>query len=63
MYYIQVCNDISSLETREREIKPYIALHDEITKVIVVNKPFGEYRDEHGYIVIGVCDFLLRFIK
>ena len=27
-YYIQVSNDISSLETKTREIRPFIALND-----------------------------------
>ena len=63
MYYIQVCEDYSSELTRNREIKPYIALNDQIQKIVVVNKPIKEFRDEHGYTIIGICDFLLRFIK
>ncbi len=63
MYYIQVCDDYSSELTRNREIKPYIALNDQIQKIVVVNKPIKEFRDEHGYTIIGICDFLLRFIK
>lgn len=63
MYYLQVCDDFQSEETRKREIKPYIALNDQITKVIVVNKPIKECRDEHGYTIVGLTDFLLRYIK
>lgn len=61
-YYIQICDDYNET-TKKREIKSYIALNDQITKVIVINKPVGEFKDEHGFIVIGICDFLLRFIK
>lgn len=63
MYYIQVCGDYSSEATKNRELKPYIALNDQIQKIIVINKPIKEMRDEKGFTIIGICDFLLRFIK
>lgn len=56
-YYIQVCADINSIETKQREIKPFIKLNDQIQKIIVVNKPINETRDENGYTVIGIVDF------
>ena len=62
-YYIQVTADITDENTRNREIRPYILLNDQIQKVIVINKPVKETRDERGFTVIGVADFLLRFIK
>ncbi|MCR4662224.1 MAG: ATP-binding protein [Clostridia bacterium] len=62
-YYIQVCNDISNIQTRERELKPFLALKDSIQKIIVINKPLEETMDSNGFVVIGVVDFLLRFIK
>lgn len=62
MYYIQVANDISDDKTKARELKPYIALNDQIQKVIVVNQPIKEFRDEKGFTIIGAVDFLLRFI-
>lgn len=62
-YYIQVCDDISSIKTRQREIKPYIELKDQIQKVIVVNKPLEECLDENGFTIIGITDFLLKFIN
>lgn len=63
MYYIQVASDISNPLTRQREQKPYIALNDQIQKLIVINKPIKETRDEFGFTIIGLADFLLRFIK
>ena len=48
-YYIQVCNDLSSPSTYEREIKPYLSLVDEIQKIIVVNSPIEESRTKEGY--------------
>ncbi|MBE5917940.1 MAG: ATP-binding protein [Pseudobutyrivibrio ruminis] len=62
-YYIQVTSDISNETTRKREIRPYFLLNDQVQKILVVNKPFGETRDESGFTIIGVTDFLLRFIK
>ena len=62
-YYIQVCSDIAGIEAKEREIKPYIKLNDQIQKIIVINKPIEETRDENGFTIIGATDFLLRFIK
>lgn len=62
-YYIQVADHISDEETRNRELKPYLALNDQIQKIIVINKPIDEMMDTHGFIIIGVYDFLMRFIK
>lgn len=61
-YYIQVCTDISDGKTREREVRPYILLNDQIQKIIVINKPINECRDEDGFTIIGAGDFMLRFI-
>lgn len=62
-YYIQVTADISDENTKNRETRPYILLNDQIQKIIVVNKPIKETRDEKGFTIIGITDFLLRFIK
>lgn len=62
-YYIQVSADISDDATKMREIRPYVLLNDQIQKIIVINKPVKETRDAHGFTIIGIADFLLRFIK
>ena len=62
-YYIQVASDISNAETKARELKPFFALKDSIQKTIVINKPLEESLDLNGFTVIGIADFLLRFIK
>ena len=62
-YYIQVSSDISNAETKAREIKPYIALNDQIQKIVVINRPIDECKDDNGFTIIGITDFLLRFIK
>ena len=63
VFYIQTSSNISKEDTRNRELKPFIALNDQIQKVLVVNKPIDEALDENGFIIIGITDFLLRFIK
>ncbi|MCQ2505763.1 MAG: ATP-binding protein [Lachnospiraceae bacterium] len=62
-YYIQVSVNIDDAETRAREKRPYFMLKDQIQKIIVINKPISECLDENGFTIIGVTDFLLRFIK
>ncbi|WP_026498612.1 ATP-binding protein [Butyrivibrio sp. WCD2001] len=62
-YYIQVTSDISNADTRAREVRPYILLNDQVQKILVINRPINETRDEQGFTVIGITDFLLRFIK
>ena len=62
-FYIQVCTDLASPETKAREIKPYIILNDQIRKIIVVNRPIKETIDSNNFTIIGVTDFLLRLIK
>ena len=41
----------------------YLKLNDQIKKVLVINKPISETYDENGFTIIGIADFLLRFIK
>ena len=62
-YYIQVSEDISNAKTKAREYRPYLMLNDEIRKIIVSAKPISESLDENGFIIIGACDFMLRYIK
>lgn len=61
--YIQVSKDISNEKTMARELRPYRKLNDQIQKIVVINKPIKETFDKEGYTIIGVADFLLRFIK
>ena len=61
--YIQVCDNYNSIEVKEREKKPYTLLNDQVQKIIVIKDPINETRDETGYTIIGIVDFLLRFIK
>ena len=62
-YYIQISTDISNSETRNREIRPFIKLNDQIQKILVVNRPYKAMMDEEGFITIVVSEFLLNLIK
>ena len=57
--YLQITDNLSSLETERREVRPYILLNDQIKKIIVVNRPIKEMREKNGFTVIGIVDFLL----
>lgn len=48
---------------KAREYRPLFMIKDQIQKIIVINKPLKESRDEYGFIIIGATDFMLRFIK
>lgn len=62
-YYIQVTADISETSQKNRELRPFLMLNDQIQKILVINKPIEEMIDDNGFVIIGVTDFLLRFIK
>ncbi|HBP25892.1 MAG TPA: ATPase [Acholeplasmatales bacterium] len=62
-FYIQVSSDINKIEIRNREIKPFKKLNDQIRKIIVINKPIKEMKDENGFSIIGITDFLLNLFK
>ena len=62
-FYLQVCNELSTADVRKREEKPFHFINDNIRRVIVVNRPIDEIVDDKGITVIGIADFLLRYIK
>ena len=41
----------------------FIALNDSLQKIIAINRPLEEFLDSNGFVIIGITDFLLRFIK
>ena len=62
-FYVQVCSDLSKAESKAREIRPFLATRDAFPKILVVNRPLEERMDEHGFLVMGVADFLLKYLK
>lgn len=61
-YYIQVSENISGSDTKAREIKPFLLLNDTVTKILVIDRPVAECIDKNGFTVIGITEFLLKFI-
>lgn len=57
--YLQITDNMSNAETKKRETRPYILLNDQIKKIIVVNRPIKETKDENVFTVVGITDFLL----
>lgn len=60
--YIQIAANIDNEITKNRELRPYLKLKDQIRKVLVINKPIPEQYDENGFTIIGANEFLLKFI-
>ena len=54
--------DIANAKTKAREERPYILLNDEVTKIMVINKPVKESLDDNGFTIIGIAEFLLNYI-
>ena len=57
--YLQITDSLSNAQTRMREVRPFILLNDQIKKIIVVNRPVKEMREENGFTVVGITEFLL----
>lgn len=62
-FYFQVAADVNNKETKNREIKPFTKVNDGARKVLVINRPLPEVKDEQNYTIIGLADFLLGFIR
>lgn len=62
-FYIQISTDVSNSETKDREIRPFIKLNNQIQKILVVNKPYKAMVDNQRYIIIDASEFLLNYIK
>ncbi|MBQ3834319.1 MAG: ATP-binding protein, partial [Elusimicrobia bacterium] len=58
-YYIQSALSIDDEDKKEIEIRPYLNIDDNFTKIIVTkNSPV--YRNEQGILIVGLKDFLLN---
>ena len=61
--YLQITDNMANAETKKREVRPYLLLNDQIKKIIVVNRPVKTTKDENGFTVVGMQEFLLQFLK
>ena len=58
-YYIQSAYDIPNEEKMKQETKSFDKVNDSFKKIIVMGKSMKPRRNEKGYLIIGVKEFLL----
>lgn len=58
-YYIQSAYDIPTEEKMKQETKSFDKTNDSFKKIIVVSKNIRPRRDQKGYLIVGIKDFLL----
>lgn len=58
-YYIQSAFAIPDDEKMRQETASFRNIHDSFKRVIVVKDDITPYRDEQGYLIVGLLDFLL----
>jgi predicted AAA+ superfamily ATPase len=59
-YYIQSAYAITDEEKYKQETKSFDKVNDAFKKIILVEKSMKPRRDEHGYVMMGVKEFLLN---
>jgi len=58
-YYIQSAYDIPNAEKMEQETKSFDKIDDSFKKIIIVERSMKPRRNEKGYLMLGVKEFLL----
>ena len=58
-YYIQSAYEIPNNEKLQQEIRPFDKTNDSFKKIVIVEKSMKPRRDDKGYLMMGVKEFLL----
>lgn len=58
-YYIQSAYEIPNNEKWEQETRPFDKTNDSFKKIVIVEKSMKPRRDDKGYLMMGVKEFLL----
>ena len=58
-YYVQSAYNIPDEEKWEQETRPFEKTNDSFKKIVVVEKSMKPRRDDKGYLMMGVKEFLL----
>ena len=59
-YYIQSAYEIPNNEKLQQEIRPFDKTNDSFKKIVIVEKSMKPRRDDKGYLMMGVKEFLLN---
>ncbi len=59
-YYIQVAYDLLSDEKREQEFNSLDHISDSFKKIVIINGTSKPWRNEDGYVIMGMKYFLLN---
>lgn len=59
-YYIQSAYDIPNEEKMKQETQGFDKTNDSFKKIIIVEKNIKPRRDEKGYLILGIKEFLLN---
>lgn len=59
-YYVQSASDIPDSDERNQETRPFRSIGDSFKKIIVVDRDIPPHRDDNGYLMIGLEEFLLN---
>lgn len=59
-YYIQVAYDMSTKEKQTQEFKSLRNIPDSFKKIVIVNGTAKPWRNEEGFVIMGMKYFLLN---
>lgn len=59
-YYIQVAYDMTSEEKQTQELNPFRSIPDSFKKIVIVNGKKKPWRNEEGFVIMGIKYFLLN---
>jgi len=59
-YYIQVAYDMTSEEKQLQELKSLRSIPDSFKKIVIVNGTMKPWRNEEGFVIMGMKHFLLN---
>ena len=59
-YYIQVAYDLSTEEKQLQEFNSFRKIPDSFKKIVIVNGSSKPWRNEEGYVIMGMKYFLLN---
>lgn len=60
-YYIQSAYAIPNQEKWEQETRPFEKANDSFKKLVIVEKNIKPRRDDNGYVMMGIKEFLLNW--